>query len=139
MQIPLANDKGFVLIDDSDYELVKDYSWHIHRSSNRDYARAWINGRREYMHRLICPAELVDHINNNGLDNRRSNLRSASKSLNALNSKVRNDNTTGYKGVAFSHGKYVAEISKDGKRHYLGRFDTAEDASQAYLTALANL
>lgn len=135
----LSNGKGVAIVDDSDYDLVKDYSWHIHVSSNREYARAWIDGRREYMHRLICPAVLVDHINNNGLDNRRSNLRPASKSLNSLNSKTRSDNTSGYKGVSFSHGKYVAEISKDGKRHYLGRFSTPEDAHAAYLTALDRL
>jgi len=137
MEIQLANNKGVVIVDDEDHEKIKGYSWHIHKAGTKDYARAWIHGRREYMHRVIMSGDLIDHINGNGLDNRKSNLRLADKSLNAINSKVRSDNSTGYKGVTFNKkaSKYMAEISRNGKKKYLGLFNTAKEAHEAYLTA----
>lgn len=133
MEISLANNKGIVLVSNEDYEFLSKYSWHIHVAGTKTYARAWVNGRREYMHRLLCNAELVDHINQNGLDNRRDNLRPASKSLNAMNSKIRSDNKTGYRGVVLNKktGKYQAEIKINGERTYLGLFDTPELANEA--------
>lgn len=140
MEIYLANTKGVVLVDDSDYDMLSNYSWHIHVAGTKTYARAWIDGRREYMHRLLCDAELVDHINQNGLDNRRSNLRSATKRENALNSKIRRDNSSGYRGVTFNKkaNKFQAEIQRDGVRKYLGLFETAEAANEAIKLALLN-
>lgn len=135
MKIQLANNKGTVIIDDEDFSKISQYKWHIHKSGTKDYARAWINGRREYMHRFIMQGDLIDHINGNGLDNRKSNLRLADKSLNAINSKIRSDNSTGYRGVTFNKKtkKYMAEISRNGKRTYLGLFNTAEEAHRAYI------
>ena len=137
MKIQLANNKGVVLVDKDDFNKVNQYSWHIHRAGTKDYARAWINGKREYMHRLIMNGDLIDHINGNGLDNRKCNLRLADKSLNAINSKIRSDNSTGYRGVTFNKkaNKYMAEISRNGKRKYLGLFNTAKEAHRAYITA----
>jgi hypothetical protein len=133
MEIILANNKGIVLVDEQDYEFLSKYSWHIHVAGTKAYARAWINGRREYMHRLLCNGDLVDHVNQNGLDNRRNNLREATKSLNTINSKIRSDNKTGYRGVVLNKktGKYQAEYKLDGSRHYLGLFETPELANEA--------
>ena len=137
MKIQLANNKGTVTIDDEDFNKISQYKWHIHKAGTKDYARAWINGRREYMHRFIMEGDLIDHINGNGLDNRKSNLRLADKSLNAINSKIRSDNSTGYRGVTFNKkaNKYMAEISRNGKKTYLGLFNTAEEAHGAYIKA----
>lgn len=138
MEIYLANNKGTVLVDDEDYKILSKYSWHVHVAGTKTYARAWIEGRREYMHRLLCDAELVDHINQNGLDNRKSNLRPATKSENAVNSKIRKDNSSGFRGVTFNKKakKFQAEVKRDGVRRYLGLFETAELANEAIKLAL---
>jgi hypothetical protein len=81
------------------------------------------------------PSELVDHINRNRLDDRIVNLREASPAQNLVNSKLRKDNSTGYKGVQFSkkNGKYQALGHRNGKPVHLGFFDDPEKASAAYI------
>lgn len=77
-----------VLIDDEDLEFLSQYNWYLIKGRHTNYAATSINGRAVIMHRIInkTPTHLVtDHINRNGLDNRKSNLRSVTKSMNALN------------------------------------------------------
>lgn len=82
------------------------------------------------------PVALVDHWDNDGVNNRWDNLREASKRQNAANSKISRANTTGYKGVNFHQGRFRATIrSTGGKQIYLGSFDTAEAAAAAYEAA----
>jgi hypothetical protein len=140
IKIPLFNEKGIVLIDDIDSRLLK-YSWHVHVSGTKTYARAWVNGRREYMHRMIISADLVDHINRDGLDNRRENLRPATKSLNAINSGVRIDNTTGEKNISLNRNsnKYVVETTRNGTKHYIGYYSELSDAIEARDIAINRL
>lgn len=91
------------------------------------------------------PADkMVDHIDGNGLNNLRSNLRFATMSQNIANSKVRKDNTTGYKGVSWFVGSkhpngvwkskpsWTARIGINGKRITVGYFATKEEAARAY-------
>lgn len=80
------------------------------------------------------PETDVDHINGDRSDNRWSNLRLASRSQNNCNSGRRRNNTSGHKGVRFHKkaGKWMAEARINGERIYLGLFDTAEAASEAY-------
>jgi hypothetical protein len=75
----------------------------------------------------------VDHINNNKLDNNVNNLRWATIQENNMNSKLRSDNASKYKGVSFDkqRNKYMACISINGKNKYLGRFDNIEEAVNA--------
>ncbi|HWY33630.1 MAG TPA: hypothetical protein VNX68_03225 [Nitrosopumilaceae archaeon] len=78
------------LIDDEDYARVRKYSWCIHSSRYKDlfYAKARINGKNVLLHRFILrPSKtlVVDHINGDGLDNRRFNLRVTTDALNKLN------------------------------------------------------
>lgn len=135
------------LIDKEDLKVVSQYHWHV---DDAGYARTniWRDGRKQSaprMHRLVLgdvDAKLhIDHINGNKLDNRKSNLRICTASENARNRGKQRNNTSGYKGVCYDkvRRKWKAEIKANGVRHYLGRFDTVEDAHQAYVDAAKEL
>lgn len=102
------------------------------------YRRVKIDGKLFATHRLIFlkhhgyfPTE-VDHINNNKEDNRIENLREVTRCQNQWNRPVKQNSTTGVKGV-YPHfrGKFSAEIRQHGKKHYLGLFSTIEEAKKA--------
>lgn len=80
------------------------------------------------------PDEIVDHIDRNPLNNTIRNLRICTKQENAINTPIRSDNATGYKGVSYHKkaGKFRAYIVINGKQIHLGLFDTAEQAAQKY-------
>lgn len=137
-EIPLS--RGMVtLVDDADFETVTSVGkWYANPSDRTFYARknfnrngGWVTVR---MHTFLTGWELVDHVNGNGLDNRRDNLRPATPSQNAQNRGMRSDNTSGFKGV-YRHGRngrWVASIWVDGRSNYLGLFDSATEAAVAY-------
>jgi len=80
----------------------------------------------------------TDHINGNGLDNRRSNLRVCTRAQNALNTGAYSNNKSGFKGVSLDYKykvKWRADIQVNGKQIFLGYFDTKELAYQAYVEA----
>lgn len=85
------------------------------------------------------PKGIVDHINGDGLDCRRSNLRLASASESAANVKLRSDNSTGFKGVSPHRKKWSARIQWRGKRYELGDFSSCEEAVRAYDKAAREL
>ena len=92
------------------------------------------------LHRVImnAPDNLqVDHINGNGLDNRKSNLRLVTHTQNMLNQRKAKDNTSGYKGVHWNktRGRWQATIQANGKAKYLGLFDDPAEAHEAYVAA----
>jgi hypothetical protein len=92
------------------------------------------------MHRLILDVmkgTFVDHKDRNGLNNRKYNLRPATKGQNVRNCKRPDDNTSGYKGVGFHgySGRWRAYIGLNGKQKSLGYYDSPEEASDAYDTA----
>ena len=129
---------GEALVDDADWPKVADYQWSWWEPEP-GYRYAWANcgGNKAIMHRLILDAasgQQVDHINGNGLDNRRPNLRLCTVAQNQWNSRRRADNTSGFKGVYFNirDRKWWARIRVCGKRLELGRFDSALAASRAY-------
>jgi hypothetical protein len=144
IEITLAGGKpGETLIDVADLPIAMKHPnrWWV---NHRNYVKGsvQVNGRRQYvrLHRLILGVEdgvLVDHINRNPLDNRRSNLRIASPSLNGLNRGIQRNNTSGYRGVKLHKpsGRWIARIQIDGKFRYLGRFATPAEASIAYEVA----
>lgn len=110
------------------------------------YVKIWIDDRRYYAHRLAWlyvtgewPTGMIDHINGSKNDNRFSNLRQATPSQNLGNSKRQKRNTSGFKGVSRSRGGWQVCISADGKRRFLGRFDTLADAHAAYVLAAEKL
>ncbi len=94
-----------------------------------------IGGKQYMAHRLAWlyeygtwPEFMIDHINRDKLDNRINNLRDVPRSLNALNSEIRSDNTSGYKGITKSGKSWSARISIDGVNTILGYFNTIEEA-----------
>lgn len=97
-----------------------------------------------YLHRVILERELggilvndeyCDHKNSNPLDNRRENLRIATRNDNARNAKKSKANTSGYKGVSRFRDRWQASIRVNGKKFYLGHFKTPEEAHEAYCIA----
>lgn len=136
-------------MDEADYELVRPYRWVLLTGRGTlEYAVHWIckDGKKTalLMHRLIAgaagyePGQLVDHIDGNGLNNRRGNLRGADLQQNQANSRVKKNSKTGYKGVALEKqrpGKaerYVGIIVVRGVRQRCGTYDTPEEAARAY-------
>lgn len=138
-EIPLTQGK-FALVDDSDYEWLSKIKWCF----DGRYAARGQNGKHILMHREInqTPGGMdTDHINGNGLDNQRKNLRSCTHSQNRMNVARQVNNTSGYKGVTWfkRDSKWMAYIKVDGKQIHLGLFDTIEEASIAYQTAAMRL
>ena len=86
----------------------------------------------EFLHTFLTGWSLVDHINGDVTDNRRSNLREATPSQNGANRRIGADNTSGYKGVSRDRSRWIAHIKENRVTHTLGSFDTPEDAARAY-------
>lgn len=131
-----------VLFDDSDWHLVKSYSWWrlpARSGAALAYVRGWVDGARILMHRHIlglAPGEPgPDHVNKNGLDNRRSNLRLASFSHNCANRR-HSGGTSGFKGVSRTeYGKWRVRVGN----HHIGCFDDELEAAMAYDQAALEL
>jgi hypothetical protein len=143
--IPLTQGKA-ALVDDADYEALAAFKWYAQASHGTFYAsrRIRIPGAGQVVvrvHRQIIkpPSGLyVDHIDGNGLDNRRLNLRLATDALNRRNRFRRSPTACGLPmGVYRSAqgGRYRAMIGHGGERVYLGSFDTPESAHAAYVSA----
>lgn len=119
------------LVSICDIDKIKNITWCF--TSSRGYVRGRANGGKIYLHKYILDtASMVDHINGNRLDNRRKNLRLATAAENAWNQKMKKTNTTGYKGVVFSKGRYVAKIRFKSKQIHLGCYSNPKDAANAY-------
>ncbi len=127
--------------DLEDYDKIREYCWY------KDFSNGYMKIKTPddkwiYMHRFITDFkyELVDHINRNKLDNRKGNLRNATKKQNILNRNgVISTNTSGVTGVYFSNTKHkwIAQICVDDKVKYLGIFVDKEDAIKMRLQAEA--
>lgn len=108
------------------------------------YISIFINGRPYYAHRLAWlyvtgrwPKIRIDHKNRKKSDNRFCNLREATFSQNGMNASLSKLNTSGFRGVNFvrAEQKWRAMIRTPGKRIFLGHFETAEAAGEAYAKA----
>lgn len=124
------------LVDDNDFERINQFKWYF----SHGYAMKDTRKERTYMHRLIVGAskgQIVDHINRNSLDNRRTNLRLVTQSGNIFNTGMWKHNTSGFRGVTWNKRdkKWQAQIKKMQKNHILGKFDKIEDAVRARLNA----
>lgn len=127
----------FALVDNRDFNWLNQWRWH-YLSVGYAARRVYPGRKYIYMHRLIMGESdhdrEIDHINRNGLDNRRSNLRVVNRSFNMANTGLRSTNTSGAKGVYWdkSRDKWTAEITVNYKKKYLGRFNDKNDAALAY-------
>jgi hypothetical protein len=130
------------MVDDEDFERINQFKWHTakQRTSNlyarREYAS---DGKRmhQYMHCFIMPLFIgmeVDHIDGDGLNNQKNNLRACTRKENSHNMKVHSNNMTGYKGVCKykKWNLWSAMIHSNGKNYYLGCFKNPLDAARAY-------
>ncbi len=129
------------LVDDSDFEWLNKWKWHTQKSISNEYkavrnCRCPFSGNVHliYMHRQImsCPRGMeIDHRNHNTLNNQKLNLRICTRTGNNRNSRIRKDNTSGYKGVSWSksHKKWRTII---GQHIHLGLFNTKEEGAFAY-------
>lgn len=132
MKIPLT--RGYSAhVDASDWALVRKYKWHAVPTKGLVYART----KTTYLHRLLLnapPGKDVDHINGNGLDNRRSNLRVSTHGANLRNAKLNIRNTSGVKGVSWraDQPSWRLQFHVGGKRVVSRCFKTREEAAQEY-------
>lgn len=140
-EIPLT--QGLVaLVDDEDYEELMQYKWHACKHKYTYYA---FRNHQVYpgyrisvrMHRQIMRAqanEIIDHINGNGLDNRKENLRIVSSSQNAANRRAHAGSKSRFKGVSWhkQHGKWAAYICYNYKHKHIGLFRDEIEAAIAY-------
>ncbi len=153
--------KGKVaLVDDEDFEYLNQWKWRALKGSSTYYASMQTNTRDEYgvykqkityMHRLLmnCSAVLhVDHMDHNGLNNQRSNLRNCTRGENQRNKRASGKskylgvtvidswfgrkNKSGVRKKHFTTLKYVAHIMHNRKIEYLGRYNSEVDAAIAY-------
>lgn len=136
--VPLSQGK-YALVDIDDYDLVMAIKWFAHRVGNRWYADGNLkdNGkwRTVRMHRLIMPPPQgfeIDHMDRNGLNNQRYNLRICTRRQNCINRRGWGK-TSKYKGVYVKSNKFIAVARQDsGDRVYLGSFDDEQQAALAY-------
>jgi hypothetical protein len=143
IEIPLTR-RMVAIVDTCDSDLGR-YKWCGHPGGHTFYAERAIlvNGRWKTigMHRVILSRilgrepehrEECDHINGNGLDNRRSNLRLATKAENRRNKRRYSNNRSGFKGVCRHGRKWRADLQVNGKHHFLGLFTSSMAAAKAY-------
>jgi len=143
-KIPLTQGK-YAIVDPEDYKELAKYNWYAKKCERRYYAERWgkiQQGSRTRgavkMHRVIMgdvEGKFVDHINHNGLDNRKSNLRFATAQQNTWNKRKQKGNySSQYKGVHWvkSEKNWRAVITCNKKMIYIGRFDDETAAAMAY-------
>lgn len=127
----------FAIVDADDFDWASQYAWHHKPSSLTGYARASVSIQSKpvhyYLHRLVLrarPHENVDHINRNGLDNRKQNLRFCNLSQNMCNRT--STNKTGYRGVYPIEGKFRAVVQFKHTVKYGSRRLTSAEAAVDY-------
>lgn len=143
--IPLTQGK-FALVDDKDYAALSKHKWYARRIGVLFYAGRGIkrNGKRfnVHMHREIMKTPKgfdTDHLNGNGLDNRRKNLRVCSHADNMKNRpRLNRNNTSGHAGVVWDKRdkKWIAQMKRNYKRIRIGSFSRKADAIKARVKAL---
>lgn len=131
----LNGDTYDCFIDSCDYPLVKDYRWHAVLPRGGGFYAATSTGKDMFIHQLLLGIKDADHKDRNGLNNRRSNLRPATRQQQQANHKKHADGVTSkFRGVSWFKDckKFRATITVSGKSIHLGLFRNEEDAARAY-------
>ncbi len=127
-------------VDDEDYATLSAFKWYHVKNRTTVYAYTRMHGKQTPMHTLLVPNS--DHINHDGLDNQKHNLRPATQSQNRMNSrKLSTITSSKYKGVCWHKKaqKWMAHIKVNRKPRYLGLFIQEWDAAEAYNDAATKL
>ena len=146
--IPLTKNE-YAFVDAEKSHMVAGKNWHLVSTKGKSYAATITptpNDRRSktYLHRLITDAPKgleVDHVNNNGLDNRLDNLRVVTSLQNRQNTYIQKNNVSGASGVFWSHKckRWFSEVQYMGRKIFIGFFDDVESASHAVVMKKAEL
>lgn len=130
-------------VDDRDYAEVSAFRWFVRyvpqkgdrQQDQGPYAVKSLPGNRQIsMHQFLTGWAMTDHIDHDGLNNQRSNLRPATKAQNLTNSRPRVGYSSSYKGVYWSRTarKWTAQIKIDRKSTHLGYYADEKEAAMAY-------
>lgn len=140
----------FALVDDDDYEFLNQWKWYARKDRHNYYALRNDYKRLDagvyyqktiFMHRLIMAVSeshiLVDHRDNDGLNNQKNNLRICTHQENSMNKKKRVKSSSVYKGVTWHKRikRWEAQIQFKGKHYHLGFYDVESEAADAYDSA----
>jgi hypothetical protein len=130
-----------IMVSDIDYEFLNQYRWYYSKPTTRkkgyiirNVGEGKVKGvSRDVVHRMGLNYE-IDHIDRNTFNNQRGNLREATRRQNSINSGIRSNNTSGYKGVCFhqKRNKWRANTMMNNKQYFIGYYDTAKEAAKAY-------
>lgn len=134
-----------IQIDADDFERVNEHTWHLHKMKSKKAEYAMANYGVGLLHRFIMKAhdrQQIDHINGNGLDCRKDNLRLCSNSQNQMNKKCYKK--AGLKGVSYDISvvrtkRYKASITINKKKFHLGYYSTEIEGAMAYNIAAVKL
>ena len=142
-EIKLTQDK-IALVDDEDFEYLNQFKWYAVNYKNNFYSCRTLRQSKIKMHREIMKTQLennigkiIDHIDGNGLNNQKYNLRTCTNAENCRNRHSVN-NSSGYLGVSKRSKKWKAQISVNKKVICLGTFEDKKDAAKAYNEAAKN-
>jgi hypothetical protein len=140
MLIPLGACGLTTQVDDSDRHLVESSTWYANRIGNTWYAYRRVAGVNQSLHKILTGFPMTDHVNGDGLDNRRANLRAATRVQNGRNMR-KSRGSSRYKGVCWSKERslWQVNISTGEKRFMLGRYAEEEHAARIYDDAARSL
>ena len=131
--IPVVSCTQGFQCEEHDVEMLSRHKWRSLRNAHHQYVRTTIDGKTVLAHRLIvgldaCKGLVVDHINGNGFDNRRSNLSVVSAKENTWNRRLSHAQS-GIAGVKKVHDSFHAKFVHDGETVYLDAYEIIEEAA----------
>ncbi len=129
-----------IQIDEDDFTYLSQFKWYKLKARNTIYARTSINNKTMTLTHVLAKKynwnlknKVIDHINKNGLDNRKCNLNIITQQENVAKDAGWKISSSKFRGVSKLRNKWTARICKNGKHYYLGVYDTQEEAYQAVL------